>query len=278
MDNWVKSVPKEMREEMRDNIIVTGGCIVSMFLQEKVNDYDVYFKDGKFLIKYLKYLKTIMSDEYKFDNIEVRVYEGNSDKQKEHKLIESGDRVCMFLRSMGVMKENKKAEKYHPVMITDNAVSLKGDIQLISRFWGEPAEIHKNFDYIHVRSYWTYREGVITPPEALEAILTKELKYRGSLYPIASLIRMRKFIRRGWSINAGEIVKMAFQVSDLNLKDPLVLADQLMGVDMSYFLHFIEQIRKAIDEGKEITPTYVMEVLDEVFEKEHELDDEQNQD
>jgi hypothetical protein len=30
---------------------------------------------------------------------------------------------------------------------------------------------------------------------------------------------MKKFIQRGWTVNAGEILKMLFQVSELDLKN-----------------------------------------------------------
>jgi hypothetical protein len=60
--------------------------------------------------------------------------------------------------------------------------------------------------------------------EALESILTKELRYVGSRYPLCSVIRTRKFLARGWTINAGQYVKMCFQISQLDL---LILAGQL---------------------------------------------------
>src|SRR3546814_2766082 len=47
---------------------------------------------------------------------------------------------------------------------------------------------------------------------ALDGLLRKELRYVGSKLPVCSLIRLRKFIRRGWVGNAGQILKMTMQV------------------------------------------------------------------
>lgn len=48
VDAWLDSVTdKQLRDDLKQNIIVTGGCIASMLLGEKVNDFDVYFRNGE---------------------------------------------------------------------------------------------------------------------------------------------------------------------------------------------------------------------------------------
>ena len=104
-------------------------------------------------------------------------------------------------------------------------------------------------------------------PEALEALLAKELKYVGSKYPLCSVIRTRKFIKRGWFISAGQYLKICFQLSKLQLDKIDVLEDQLVGVDSAYFVHLIEVIRKDLEEGiiKDIDETYVAKLVDKIF-------------
>ena len=66
---------------------------------------------------------------------------------------------------------------------------------------------------MHCTNYWTsWDREVVTSAAALESILTKDLKYQGSQYPVCSIIRTRKFIERGWTINAGQYLKMAIQI------------------------------------------------------------------
>jgi hypothetical protein len=102
---------------------------------------------------------------------------------------------------------------------------------------------------------------------ALESILNKELFYIGSKYPICSLVRTRKFIKRGWQINAGQYVKMAFQISKLNLEDIYVLEDQLVGVDSIYFLTFIENLKtkQMKDKTFVLNKDYLTTVIDKIF-------------
>jgi hypothetical protein len=88
-------------------------------------------------------------------------------------------------------------------------------LQIVLRFSGNVTQIHKTFDFVHATNYFTFEEGLVTNVAALESILTK---IPGIPYPLTSVIRMKKFIQRGWTVNAGEILKMLFQVSELDLK------------------------------------------------------------
>jgi len=165
-------------------------------------------------------------------------------------------------------KDKKEGKpKYRVLFVTSNAITLSDDIQLILRFQGDPADIHKNYDFVHCTNYWCSWDKKLTlRPEALEAIITKELRYIGSKYPICSMIRTRKFITRGWTINAGQFVKMAYQVSKLDLDDANVLEDQLVGVDSAYFSQVISELRKK-EEGApgKLDGTYLMTLIDKIF-------------
>lgn len=96
----------------------------------------------------------------------------------------------------------------------------------------------------------------------MECILAKELFYIGSKYPLASIIRIRKFIKRGWQINAGQIVKMAFQLQSFDLSNPKTLEDQLTGVDLAYFAMLIEAIQGREDK---INYEYISTIIDRIF-------------
>lgn len=46
VNEWVETINDEtLKNKVKDNIIVTGGCITSMLLKEKINDFDIYFTD-----------------------------------------------------------------------------------------------------------------------------------------------------------------------------------------------------------------------------------------
>ncbi len=162
------------------------------------------------------------------------------------------------------LKKELTDKKYVPVFLSQNAITLNHKIQIIIRFYGTPEEIHKNFDFAHTMCYYDYKTDTLElPREALECILSKTLVYNGSLYPIASLFRIRKFIERGWRITAGQILKMVWQVNELDLKNHQVLRDQLIGVDQAYMWQLIRSLENT---KEKVDSTYIAKLLDEIFE------------
>jgi len=277
--SWVNSIENEdLKKKCLDNVIVTGGSIVSLLTNEEVNDYDIYFKNvevakevadyyiGVFKKKPPKNLKDSIKD--------IDVYTGIS-----------GDHVDIFVKSIGVVgdsndedfedmgsigkpkvNDNSKSDKYNPVFISSNAITLSNKIQLIFRFCGEAKDIHKNYDFVHCTcSFNVSTNELILPPEALESIINKELIYQGSLYPICSIFRTRKFINRGWFINAGQYLKMAWQISKLDLDNIHTLKDQLIGVDTTHFSVMISNLEKKFEDGENIDGGYLMNLIDEIF-------------
>lgn len=299
IDDWLSSIEDEdVRKAAKRDTIVTGGCIASMLLKEKVNDYDVYFRTYETTKMVANYYLSRFCPKDK-SGVPVKMYVDDSD-----------DRVRIIIKSAGIASENgtkknyeyfearpedeagkyvsdvmqdvgdiedayeeteRKAlevendkPSYRPVFMSTNAITLSDKIQIILRFYGEPDEIHDNYDFVHCTNYWESKSSTLTlRREALESLLSRELLYRGSRYPIASLIRVRKFIRRNWTINAGQILKMAMQVSELNLKDVGVLEDQLTGVDVAYFCELISKVRE--DDPNKINSAYICEIVDRMF-------------
>ena len=259
LNAYLATLPGELRNEVAENINICGGAIASGLIGEKINDYDVYFTDietAKMVADYYIELtgvdtKPVITDFTDINGVtEPRLY-----------LRTKSDGV----RSIDVTEITKDpSKKFYPRFITDNAISLTDKIQLITRFTGEPDKIHSNFDYAHAMCSYSYKTNTLNVnQEALESMLSRTLIYRGSLYPIASVFRMRKFIRRGWKITAGQILKIVFQINRLNLRDVSTLTDQLTGVDLHYMSALLTRLN-----GKdffELDHSYVCTVLDEIF-------------
>ncbi|WP_298752009.1 hypothetical protein [uncultured Arcobacter sp.] len=322
VQSWIKSIEdKTLRTRILDNIVVSGGCITSMLLDEEVNDYDIYFKDINVLIDvanyYCNYAITKSSARNKFrdhtnnygdkNDLRVMIYDSENDKDIKWSVDNDYDegvhmfygcnyhelsdfdlplqytaepfkdvryQVKCFTPSSGITKvkynKNMTDKPYKPVCITDNAISLENDIQLILRFYGNPEIIISNYDYQHTKMYWTYSTGVVINIESLKCVLNKELKYTGSKFPIASLFRMRKFIKRGWFINVGEILKMVYQIDRLDLYDIKTMYEQLVGVDVLYMKPFIDAMMEYARKGEDrfgIDHHEVIKIIDSVFEK-----------
>ncbi|MDD5648879.1 MAG: hypothetical protein PHF86_00435 [Candidatus Nanoarchaeia archaeon] len=273
LTEWLNSIDDEfLRTKVKNNLLLSGGSITSMFLNLDINDYDIYIKDMDVLLELTKYYTKNFDDKIKI--LDGRLKEKYIDELREdaHSAYEiavknlSYDQIKLFFieKNGGMLVEiENKDKKYQPAYFSPNAISLTDNIQIVIRFHGNNEDIHKTFDFIHATNYFTFEEGLVTNIKALESILTKQLFYQGSLYPLTSIIRMKKFIKRQWNINAGEILKIMFQISLLDLKDPDVLAEQLIGVDVAYFDKLIEILRGV--EPEKLTSTYLNTIIDKVF-------------
>jgi hypothetical protein len=280
---WLATIEDiELRDELRKHYIVTGGAITSMLLGDLPNDYDVYIDNtataAKLANYYISRLSTsdnectktpIVSVPPEGGRVEIKVQSagiaGEDVDQSKYEYFEmypdATERTMAYLE--GAASRNNG--KYTSVAITTNAITLTDQIQIILRFVGPANEIHKNYDFVHTTNYFTEEGGVVLNQPALESILARELRYVGSLYPICSMFRLKKFIKRGWTITAGEMLKIAWDISKLDLNNIQVLQDQLTGVDAAYFRQIIRLIE---EEGKPIDRTYLFELVNRVFDEE----------
>lgn len=283
LDDWVSSInDEEIQKEIKNNAIITGGAIVSLLNNEQPHDYDVYFKTRESLYKIAEYY----ANEWNLSHV------GKAQVKIKEEELHGEDRITCFIRSVGVttddeesgiddesepiydsepdVEEELDAEKprYRPRYFTTNAISLSDKIQLVIRFYGEVEDIHKNYDFAHCTCSYDYKNNELNlPNKALECIINKELYYIGSKYPLCSIICSRKFITRGWHINAGQYLKMCLQLNELNLHDFDTFRDQLTGVDSAYFDIAIKGIekKKEDDPNFELDNTYLFEVINRIF-------------
>ena len=304
VSDWISSIDDEnVKKLVKENTIITGGSIVSLLLNEKPKDYDIYFKNKETVLEVAKYYVKKFVEAHPNGRIPSVAEEIKDDKKtgrikifiKSYGTVEESGFDQEYEENIGVTSENednlvepfadiydvltkeeleqkKKEEnekdKYRPVFLTSNAITLSNKIQLIIRFYGNIEEIHSTYDFVHCTNYYDYKENHLElKKEALECILSKTLIYRGSKYPVCSVIRTRKFIKQGWHINAGQYLKMIFQISCLDLTNLEVLEDQLIGVDSAYF----DQLINALKEHKEknddfkVESTYLNSIIDKIF-------------
>lgn len=190
IEKLLKGVYNTLIESIKDekvskivsnNSYITGGCIPSMLMDEFVNDYDIYFRS--------KADVEIVKEYY------LKIDVGEIDSQKKN----------IFL----------------PKLITDNAINLTDKIQLILKFYGEPENVVKHFDWQHIKSYFDLEGGLHLTDDVYKLIVEKELVYTGSKYPLSSLLRLRKFLKKGWYVSTKTMVHIildvisAFTITDM---------------------------------------------------------------
>ncbi len=285
-NKFVESIKDEtVKKLVMENSIITGGSIVSLLCNEQVNDYDIYFQDHDTALAVAGYY----AEQYKqlnpesketphvrSDNGRIKIFiqsKGvayDSDLMKEVQYFDNGYRTDEFEADLDAVVDTMKNDtgEYNPIFLTCNAITLSNKIQLILRFYGPPEEIHENYDFVHCTCYYLpHTNKLVLPSDALECILTKELRYMGSKYPVCSVIRTRKFIKKGWMINGGHYLKMAYQISQLDLDNLEVLQDQLIGVDAYYFTQIIEILREKKEKDPEfkLDANYLSTLIDRIF-------------
>lgn len=302
LDAWLETITdRALRDACRREAVVTGGSIASMLLGQPVNDFDVYFRT-KATVKMVAdyYVHDFLARKAKQGGVSVSCYveelkdtsgkdrvriviksagvasatqtddyayfEARPDHEAGQYIGEAFDPLSDVKDIADGVKEELTADHppYSAAFLSSNAISLNGKVQLVLRFYGEPDEIHESYDFVHCMNYYESGTGALTlRPEALEALLSKTLVYKGSQYPLCSVIRSRKFIERGWRINAGQYLKMAMQISKLDMTDHVVLEEQLTGVDVAYFADVIAKIK---DKNPERVDTaYLTEIIDRMF-------------
>jgi hypothetical protein len=279
-NEFVKSITDETVRNLVDkNSIITGGAIVSLLTGQEVNDYDYYFTDKETTLAVTKYFVNNFCEKHKDMPVTIKDDDGRikifiksngvaGDDKTEPDMSSYEDAMQTNITPESDLEHIEEKPKYEPVYLTSNAITLRGKIQLVIRFYGDAEEIHKNYDFVHCTNYWTSKDRkVVLNEKALEAIINKELLYVGSKYPLCSIIRTRKFINRGWSINAGQYLKMAMQLNELDLTSIKVLEDQLVGVDSSYFTNLISALQEKQDKDSafKINSSYVAAIINKIF-------------
>lgn len=295
LTEWISTITDtQLREDVKKNLLVSGGSIASMLLGEPVNDYDIFIRDMNVLKSLVFYYTKNIDGVTVLDGRDKDSFVENLMKQYLGCPMEGGraietiadvnnayaiclrnlknDQIKLFFNDKnGGMRfnEDKKPEdlNYNLMFLSPNAISLSNDIQIVIRFWGDADKIHSTFDYIHATNYFTFEKGIVVNADALTSLLTKQLKYQGSQYPLTSIIRVRKFLKRGFNIGAGELLKIMYQISQLDLNDPDVLEEQLIGVDVAYFGVIIDALRvkKEADPDFKMTGDYLSAIIDKVF-------------
>lgn len=143
---------------------VSGGCIASLLQGEEPKDIDIYF------------LSQFVADPI------IKLYTTDPS----------------YMNEVAVWEE-----KYRDVatntgmMITENAVTLKNGLQLITKHYGTPESIRKTFDFVHCLPYYdSVKEKLYISREQYNCCVNKCLLIHNK--DNYSLARELKFLKRGY--------------------------------------------------------------------------------
>lgn len=272
LDDWIDTIDHEdveLAKRVRDDVFVAGGAIASLLLGEKPNDFDVYFKSVETAKRVAEHYVSWLA----WDERSIEVTERNGHPYIEIDSVgaagEEGYQEHLDLEGLDSAPQhpddsNEESPKYRPVFLTGHAITLSDGIQICIRFTGAIEEVVTHFDFAHTQLAYDYATDrvVVAAPQALSCLLARELVYMGSEYPLSAMFRMRKFLRRGFRINAGQMLLIGFGISRLDLTDPETLEEQLIGVDVAYFYQLIAALRES---DRELSSSYLAELVNKIF-------------
>ena len=187
-DNFVDSIEDDVVKQLvRNNTIITGGCIASMLLGEKVNDFDLYFTNfetaqavanyyvERFEVRNREGIPCNIFVDTQDQRVKIVIKssgiaseEGTSEpyqyfeSQPDH---EAQQYVGELMGDAGEIEDTYQETKdlaleveegnYRPVFMSTNAITLSDKVQIVLRFYGQADQLHENYDFIHCTNYWT---------------------------------------------------------------------------------------------------------------------------
>lgn len=195
MDFVRQLLPEELRNDFIQSSYIAGGCFASLFNDEKVNDYDIFFSNAKLKDDIVKYFtdyaeKAIKKEENRSD-FRFPVW---------HKEVRNRNNIN------GIYSID---EKNYEFVMTDNAI-LIGDIHFITKWTGKIEEVLNDFDFVH--DMIAFNGEIITGNATIENVLScikyKILKYnKECTKQIAYILkRLAKFLDRNYTIKQSELL------------------------------------------------------------------------
>jgi hypothetical protein len=204
LEGWIASVDdRDLARCLQAEAYIAGGAIASLLLDEPVEDYDIYVRQEATAHALKRYYEAFFR----------RHPAPTHDPHQPFALAACSTASC------------------RPLTMTANAVYLSTRIQLMTSFYGDPAWMISIYDYEHCMGYYTASEGrLVAPAAARQAITARSLRYRpGAPFPMLSLLRLPKFIARGYAIDLGQLFQLVVTVAGEGLGDQSQVS-QLLGL------------------------------------------------
>jgi hypothetical protein len=159
LEDWLVTIEDvKLRDEVRKSLLVSGGAITSLLQNIPVNDYDIYIQNIDVLIKLANYycqgkvldgrLRDRYLENYDKSDLYQKLFENNDYSEATVRVRTlKNNQVKLNIPSVGVKVEPKldtagNPLKYQVAFLSQNAISLTDDIQIVLRFSGSVEEIN----------------------------------------------------------------------------------------------------------------------------------------
>lgn len=152
----------------------------------------------------------------------------------------SGKDLSLAMIAAGASEDAEK------IIETDSALSVVDHgkrVQLIKVVCGTPQQVISGFDFTICQAAYYPQEGFIFGPEFLLHLAQRRLVFNtSSEYPLCSLYRLQKFIRRGFHFSGIEAIKLGLRIHALKIDNEEDLKKQLMGIDALFLKELTDSL------------------------------------
>lgn len=130
-----------------------------------------------------------------------------------------------------------------------------------------PLDIITHFDYtICMGAFDLDSMEFILHNKFLEHVAGRELCYNiYGKYPLSSLFRLRKYLKKGYTISGTEIIKLGLSINALQMKTYHDLKAQLQGIDTLFLKELTDTLLKPEYAEKEYDFDTFMNLIDSYF-------------
>ena len=164
MKTRLAELEPELAEFLKEEAILTGGAISSIFHSQPVNDWDLYLSTDNAINSFKHYI--------------------NSDSTFQKQVKDINPKYMVDTEIEGKM-------------VTSNAVTLHNNVQVITM---ATKQFRETFDYIHCMPWYDLKSDTLyMSPQQWNAIKAKKLILNPKATNPPTLYRTQKYKERGWS-------------------------------------------------------------------------------
>ena len=207
----------------QNNVMIAGGAITSIFTNNKINDYDLYFRSTN---EY-DYINKLLLNKEGFKSI-VSTQSAETYKNNEKNI------TIQLIKLERMFFDNPEDTiKEFDYSVCMGAYDFKTDSFVFD----------KNFIKHNAQKRLVYNINC--------------------KYPICALYRLKKYMKKGYEISGAELIKLALAVHKLNLKTYADLKEQLLGIDTLMLKELTEKLESNEYAKKEYDFDEFMHIIEE---------------
>lgn len=202
-------IPEVYKYMLNNHGFVGGGAVRAVFTSDHIGDIDIFFE---------------------------RKEDFNKDGELENGLKVNSDYNIMFSKTDVAWTHKPDYPDYAKYPLQ----------QMICAVYGKPEEVIGKFDFTMCMASWIPdTDKFVMDKYFLKHCAQKRLHFNVNAdYPICSMWRAAKFIKRGWKLPAIDCIKLALKINNISIQDKGELKRQLMGIDTIFLKELTDALEK----------------------------------